>query len=142
MMLLSRLAMIASLVHLVAFIAFIVTAFDLLRTVSVSQRKLRSGLVFLSLVPVFNVGWNVYLVSRLNATVAAAGGRADAGFRGDLGYVWAVLYAVGMVLMVLSATAPGGVFPLAGILTSFVAIYALIRYVISLRRQRDQILAS
>jgi len=134
--------MIASLVHLVAFIALIVTAFDLLRTVKPSQQKLRSGLVFLSLVPVFNLGWNIYLVSRLNATVASSGVHTDARFRGDLGYAWAVLYVVGMLTTVLSMNNPHGIYSLATVLFSLFAIYALIRYVVSLRRQRNQILAS
>ena len=83
-----------SVVMLVVFILFLITLFNVLNAVSPANRKLEPGLVFLLLIPIFNMGWIFFVVIKLRDSLQAEYQARD--LQGD-GFA----YGLGLALSIL-----------------------------------------
>lgn len=101
------------LVWLVVLILYLITLFNVLNAVSPANRKLEPGLVFLLLIPLFNLVWNFIVVIKLRDSLQAEYAARD--LQGD-GFA----YGVGLAMSILYCTAIIPILGALGVLAGFI----------------------
>jgi hypothetical protein len=105
-------------IWLVVLILYLITLFNVLNAVSPANRKLEPGLVFLLLIPLFNLVWNFIVVIKLRDSLQAEYAARD--LQGD-GFA----YGVGLAMCILTLC---GIIPILGALAAIAAFVCWIIY--------------
>ncbi|HEX5339285.1 MAG TPA: hypothetical protein VFX47_00210 [Gammaproteobacteria bacterium] len=98
-------------IWLVVFILYLITLMNVFNAVSPANRKLEPGLVFLLLIPIFNLVWNFIVVGKLRDSLQAEYAARDLQ-GGDFGY------GVGLAMSILFVCS---IIPLLGLLAAIAA---------------------
>jgi hypothetical protein len=94
---------------LVVFILYLITLMNTLNAVSPQNRRLTPGLVFLLLIPLFNLVWNFIVVTKIRDSLQAefaARNLSGQGFGYGVGLAMCILYIVSFVPLINLLAAP------------------------------------
>jgi hypothetical protein len=93
--------LVGSVVMLVAFVFYLFTLQRALAGVSEANRRMTPGLVWLNVVPLFNLGWHLYTVIKLAESLRAEYGQRGLAASGSFGYELGIAASVLFVLFQL-----------------------------------------
>src|SRR5579872_4154172 len=88
------------LIGLVIFVLYLVTLYGTLQAVAPANRRMEPGLVFLLLIPLFNLGWQFFVVIKLRDSLQAeytARNLQGDGFGYGVGLAACILYICGII---------------------------------------------
>ncbi|MDE2091792.1 MAG: hypothetical protein KGJ08_07835 [Gammaproteobacteria bacterium] len=94
---------------LVVFILYLITLMNTLSAVSQQNRRLTPGLVFLLLIPLFNLVWNFIVVSKIRDSLQAEFSERNLsgqGFGYGVGLAMCILYIVAIIPIINLLAAP------------------------------------
>ncbi len=94
---------------LVVFILYLITLMNTLNAVSPQNRRLTPGLVFLLLIPLFNLVWNFIVVTKIRDSLQAefsARNLQAQGFGYGVGLAMCILYIVSIIPLINLLAAP------------------------------------
>ncbi|MHB1544348.1 MAG: hypothetical protein ACYCS1_09190 [Gammaproteobacteria bacterium] len=117
------------LVGLVIYILYLITLMKTLQAVSPSARRLEPGLVFLLLIPLFNLVWNFFVVIKIRdslKTEFASRNLPSEGFGFGVGMAMSVLVALSLI-------------PVVGLLTGLAGFICWILYWIQMSGYRQRL---
>lgn len=120
------------LIGLVILILYMITLFNVLNAVAPANRKLEPGLVFLLLIPLFNLVWNFIVVGKLRDSLQAE--YAERELQGD-GFA----YGVGLAMSILFAC---GIIPIVNLLVGIPALICWIIFWVKMAGYRKTLMAS
>ncbi|GMQ92054.1 MAG: hypothetical protein BMS9Abin11_1371 [Gammaproteobacteria bacterium] len=86
------------LVWYVVNVFYLLTLNKALKRVDTSRRGMSPGMVWLNLIPLFNLGWHIYTVVQMSDALAKEFDARQIGYEGKPGYV------IGLVASILMAT--------------------------------------
>ena len=115
----------------VIFILYLVTLFTTLQAVAPANRRMEPGLVFLMLIPLFNLVWHFFVVIKMRDSLQAefaARSLASSSFG----------YGVGLAMCILWVC---GIIPLLGLLCLLAAIILWIVYWVQIAGYKRQLKA-
>ncbi|HET7395823.1 MAG TPA: hypothetical protein VFK12_05250 [Gammaproteobacteria bacterium] len=90
-------------IWLVIFILYLITLMNVFNAVSPANRKLEPGLVFLLLVPLFNLIWNFIVIGKLRDSLQAEYAARDLqgdGFGYGIGLAMSILFVCGIIPLI------------------------------------------
>ena len=96
-------------IALVVFILYLITLMNTLNAVSAQNRRLTPGLVFLLLIPLFNLIWNFIVVTKIRDSLQAefsARNLQGQGFGYGVGLAMCILYIVSIIPLINLLAAP------------------------------------
>ncbi|MGH8372186.1 MAG: hypothetical protein ACRETO_05590 [Gammaproteobacteria bacterium] len=119
-------------IGLVIAILYLITLFNVLNAVAPANRKLEPGLVFLLLIPLFNLVWNFIVIGKLRDSLQAEYTARD--LQGD-GFG----YGVGLAMCILVAC---GIIPILNLLTGIPALICWIIFWVKMAGYRKTLAAA
>ena len=119
-------------ITLVVFILYLITLFNVLNAVAPANRKMEPGLVFLLLIPLFNLVWNFIVVIKLRDSLEAEYRARD--LQGD-GFA----YGIGLAMSILYVCL---IIPLLNILAAIAALVCWIIFWVKMAGYRKTLEAS
>lgn len=96
-------------IALVVFILYLITLMNTLNAVSPQNRRLTPGLVFLLLIPLFNLVWNFIVIAKIRDSLQAefsARNLQGQGFGYGVGLAMCILYIVSIIPLINLLAAP------------------------------------
>src|SRR5487761_160361 len=96
-------------IALVVFILYLITLMNTLNAVSPANRRMTPGLVFLLLIPLFNLVWNFLVVTKIRDSLQAefsARNLSGQGFGYGMGLAMCILYIVALLPVINLLAAP------------------------------------
>ncbi len=96
-------------IALVVFILYLITLMNTLNAVSPANRRMTPGLVFLLLIPLFNLVWNFLVVTKIRDSLQAefsARNLSGQGFAYGVGLAMCILYIVALLPVINLLAAP------------------------------------
>ena len=96
-------------IALVVFILYLITLMNTLNAISPQHRRLTPGLVFLLLIPLFNLVWNFIVVTKIRDSLQAefaARNLQGTGFGFGIGIAMCILYIVCIIPLINLLAAP------------------------------------
>jgi hypothetical protein len=134
-------ALVVFVIALVAYVLFLLNLMRLLEAVQPQNRAMSPGLVWLSLIPVFNLGWMIYTVLKIkdsvrNENASRWGSSGNERNTHTIGLVYAILAAVAFVLS-FGRYASSAFSALGGLVSLVVFILWIIYWVRTNRMGRD-----
>lgn len=96
-------------IALVVYILYLITLMNTLNAVSQENRRLTPGLVFLLLIPLFNLVWNFIVVTKIRDSLQAefaARNLQGTGFGFGIGMAMCILYIVSLIPIIDFLAAP------------------------------------
>lgn len=120
------------LIGLVIGILYMITLFNVLNAVAPANRKLEPGLVFLLLIPLFNLIWNFIVVGKLRDSLQAEYAARD--LQGD-GFA----YGVGLAMSILAICS---IIPILGVLSALAGFICWIIFWVKMAGYRKTLMAS
>ena len=96
-------------IAIVIFILYLITLMNTLGAVSAQNRRLTPGLVFLLLIPLFNLVWNFIVVTKIRDSLQAefsARNLSGQGFGYGVGLAMCILYIVSIIPLINLLAAP------------------------------------
>jgi hypothetical protein len=94
---------------LVVFILYLITLMNTLSAISPQNRRLTPGLVFLLLIPLFNLVWNFIVVTKIRDSLQAefsARNLSGQGFGYGVGLAMCILYIASVIPLINLLAAP------------------------------------
>jgi hypothetical protein len=119
-------------IGLVIAILYLITLFNVLNAVAPANRKLEPGLVFLLLIPLFNLVWNFIVIGKLRDSLQAEYAARD--LQGD-GFA----YGVGLAMCILAVC---GIIPIINLLAGIPALICWIIYWVKMAGYRKTLTAA
>lgn len=123
---------IGGLIGLVIYVLYLLTLFGTLQAVAPQNRRMEPGLVFLMLIPLFNLFWNFWVVIKLRDSLQAeftARSLQGDGFGYGVGLAMSILYICGII-------------PLLGLLALLAALICWIIYWVKMAGYKRQLKAA
>ncbi len=120
------------LVGIAIMVFFLLTLQKCLKEVSEANRTMQPGMVWLNLIPLFNLVWIFITVIRLSESVVAEGEARGAHVE-DGGKTMGLVYAIALVASII---------PLIGFISAVVALVAFIIYWVKISGYRKSLVAA
>ena len=96
-------------VALVVFVLYLITLMNTLKAVAPQNRRLTPGLVFLLLIPLFNLVWSFFVVIKIRDSLQAefaARNLSGQGFGYGVGLAMCILYIISIIPFINLLAAP------------------------------------